>query len=104
LPGCFSKIYLSKHKDKSINIKKDQRFITPASQGTMGYALPASNGSAVFSANKDTICITGDGSLMTNIHDLSVTSYNKLNVKIFLINKRQFLEKTRYLINLQSKN
>jgi len=73
------------------NIKKDQRFITPASQGTMGYALPASNGSAVFSANKDTICITGDGSLMTNIHDLSVTSYNKLNVKIFLINNNGYM-------------
>jgi acetolactate synthase-1/2/3 large subunit len=74
-----------------LNIKKGQRFISPASQGTMGYALPASNGSAVFDKNKNTVCITGDGSLMTNIHDLSVTSYNKLNVKIFLINNKGYM-------------
>jgi acetolactate synthase-1/2/3 large subunit len=74
-----------------LNIKKGQRFITPASQGTMGYALPASNGVAVFNKNKNTVCITGDGSLMTNIHDLSVTSYNKLNVKIFLINNSGYM-------------
>jgi acetolactate synthase-1/2/3 large subunit len=73
------------------NIKKGQRFITPASQGTMGYALPASNGSAAFDRNKNAVCITGDGSLMTNIHDLSVTSYNKLNVKIFLINNNGYM-------------
>ena len=73
------------------NIKKGQRFITPASQGTMGYALSASNGSAAFDRNKNTVCITGDGSLMTNIHDLSVTSYNKLNVKIFLINNNGYM-------------
>jgi acetolactate synthase-1/2/3 large subunit len=74
-----------------LNIKKDQRFITPASQGTMGYALPASNGSAVFGRNKNTVCITGDGSLMTNIHELSVTSYNNLNVKIFVINNSGYM-------------
>jgi acetolactate synthase-1/2/3 large subunit len=28
---------------------------------------------------------------MTNIHDLSVTSYNKLNVKIFLINNQGYM-------------
>jgi acetolactate synthase-1/2/3 large subunit len=75
-----------------LNIKKGQRFITPASQGTMGYALSAANGSAVFNKNKnETICITGDGSIMTNIHDLSVTYYNKLNVKIFIINNSGYM-------------
>ena len=74
-----------------LNLKKRQRFICPASQGTMGYALPASNGSALFDRNKNTVCVTGDGSLMTNIHDLSVTSYNKLNVKIFLINNSGYM-------------
>jgi acetolactate synthase-1/2/3 large subunit len=74
-----------------LNIKKGQRFITPASQGTMGYALPASNGSAIFDRNKNTVCVTGDGSLMTNIHDLSVTSYNNLNVKIFVINNSGYM-------------
>lgn len=51
----------------------------------MGYALSASNGASLANKKNPTICISGDGSLMTNIHDLSVTSKNNLNVKIFVI-------------------
>ena len=77
---------------QAFNIKKNQRYIVPASQGTMGYALSASNGSAVFNKNKiPAVCITGDGSIMTNIHDLSVTSYKKLNVKVFIINNGGYM-------------
>jgi len=77
---------------QALHIKKNQRYIIPASQGTMGYALPASNGSAVYNKNKiPAICVTGDGSLMTNMHDFSVTSYNKLNVKIFIINNGGYM-------------
>ena len=76
---------------QSYRLKKNQRFITPGSHGTMGYALSAANGASVFNNKLNTICITGDGSIMTNIHDLSVTSYNKLNVKIFLINNQGYM-------------
>jgi len=56
----------------------------------MGFALPAANGVATANGSA-TICVTGDGSLMTNVHDLAVTSHNKLNVKIFVLNNEGYL-------------
>jgi acetolactate synthase-1/2/3 large subunit len=76
---------------QTYNLKKNQRFIVPGSHGTMGYALSAASGASVFSKKKNTICITGDGSLMTNIHDLSVISYNHHNVKIFIVNNNGYM-------------
>jgi acetolactate synthase-1/2/3 large subunit len=76
---------------QALNLKKNQRYISPASHGQMGYALSAANGASVFNRKINTVCITGDGSIMTNIHDLSVTSYNKLNVKIFLVNNKGYM-------------
>ena len=75
---------------QSMRIKKDQRYIVCASHGTMGYALSASNGASL---NKkiSSVCITGDGSLMTNLHDLGTTSINKLDVKIFVINNSGYM-------------
>jgi len=76
---------------QSYRLKKNQRYIVPGSHGTMGYALPAASGASIFNKKINTICITGDGSLMTNIHDLSVISHNRLNVKIFLINNNGYM-------------
>lgn len=70
--------------------KEKQRFISSGSLGAMGFALPAANGVATVS-DAATICVTGDGSLMTNIHDLAVTSHYKLNVKIFVLNNDGYL-------------
>ncbi|MBI5890586.1 MAG: thiamine pyrophosphate-binding protein [Nitrosomonadales bacterium] len=70
--------------------KLGQRFISSGSLGAMGFALPASNGVATANGNA-TICVTGDGSLMTNIHDLAVTSHYKLNVKLFVLNNEGYL-------------
>lgn len=67
-----------------------QRFISSGSLGAMGFALPAANGVATANDNA-TICVTGDGSMMTNIHDLAVTSHYKLNVKIFVLNNEGYL-------------
>jgi acetolactate synthase-1/2/3 large subunit len=70
--------------------KEKQRFISSGSLGAMGFALPAANGVATTSEDA-TVCVTGDGSLMTNIHDLAVTSHYKLNVKIFVLNNDGYL-------------
>ncbi len=70
--------------------KQNQRFISSGSLGAMGFALPAANGVATAS-DSTTICVTGDGSLMTNIHDLAVTSHYKLNVKLFVLNNDGYL-------------
>ena len=72
---------------QALRLKKGQRFISSGSMGAMGFALPAANGVAVASAGKmATICVTGDGSLMTNVHELATMSKNHLNVKLFVMN------------------
>ena len=75
---------------QGLRLKQNQRFISSGSLGAMGFALPAANGVATAS-DSATICVTGDGSLMTNIHDLAVTSHYKLNVKIFVMNNEGYL-------------
>jgi len=75
---------------QGFRLKQNQRFISSGSLGAMGFALPAANGVATAS-DSATICVTGDGSLMTNIHDLAVTSFYKMNVKIFVMNNEGYL-------------
>lgn len=75
---------------QGFRLKENQRFISSGSLGAMGFALPAANGVATAS-DSATICVTGDGSLMTNIHDLAVTSHYKLNVKLFVLNNDGYL-------------
>lgn len=75
---------------QGFRLKENQRFISSGSLGAMGFALPAANGVATAS-DSATICVTGDGSLMTNIHDLAVTSQYKLNVKLFVLNNDGYL-------------
>lgn len=75
---------------QGFRVKQNQRFISSGSLGAMGFALPAANGAATAS-EREVICVTGDGSLMTNIHELAVTSFHKLNVKLFIMNNDGYL-------------
>lgn len=71
---------------QAYRVKKNQRIINSGSLGAMGFALPAATGSAVADPEARVICITGDGSLQTNLHELAVIYKNKLNVKVIVIN------------------
>lgn len=71
---------------QAFRVKKNQRVINSGSLGAMGFALPAATGAAVAAPKRKVICVTGDGSLMTNIHELAVIKKNNLNVKIFIVN------------------
>jgi len=57
----------------------------------MGFALPAACGVAFADSNITSVCITGDGSLMTNLHELATVSHYKLNLKIFIINNSGYV-------------
>lgn len=72
-------------------IKEGQRFISSGSLGAMGFALPAACGVAFADPNNMSVCITGDGSLMTNLHELATASHYNLNIKIFIINNNGYL-------------
>ena len=52
----------------------------------MGYGLPATIGAAFGITDRPIIAICGDGGLMMNIQELVTAVYNKLPIKIFLIN------------------
>jgi acetolactate synthase-1/2/3 large subunit len=76
---------------QGFRLKAGQRFISSGSLGAMGFALPAANGAAVAPATGTTVCVTGDGSLMTNIHDLAVTRRHNLDVKLFVLNNDGYM-------------
>lgn len=76
---------------QSIKIKQGQRLIIPGGAANMGYNLPASVGASIGLNKKQVICITGDGSLQTNIHELQTISSHKLPIKIFVLNNKGYL-------------
>jgi acetolactate synthase I/II/III large subunit len=69
---------------QAFRTKKDQRVIISGGLGTMGFALPAASGAASATSQGTVICVTGDGSLQTNVHELGVIQHNQLNVKLFV--------------------
>jgi acetolactate synthase-1/2/3 large subunit len=70
---------------QSIEISKDQVFLTSAGMGAMGYALPAAIG-ACFGLNKPMIVIVGDGCMQINIQELQTVVRNKMPIKIIVLN------------------
>jgi acetolactate synthase I/II/III large subunit len=60
--------------------------ITSGGLGTMGFGLPAAIGAAFGVTDRPVVLFTGDGGLMMNIQELVTAVYNKLPLKIFLIN------------------
>jgi len=69
----------------TVSFKKGQRCIHPSSQGSMGYALPASVG-AHYSHGGDVIAVIGDGSIMMNLQELETIRFLSVPVKIIVVN------------------
>jgi acetolactate synthase-1/2/3 large subunit len=69
----------------TVCFRKGQRCIHPASQGSMGYALPAAVG-AYLACARQTVAVIGDGSIMMNLQELQTIRYYNLPVKIFVVN------------------
>ena len=65
------------------------RCIHPASQGSMGFALPAIVG-AYFSSKKTVVAVIGDGSFMMNLQELQTIRYHKIPAKIFVVNNNAY--------------
>ena len=56
----------------------------------MGYDLPAAIGACIGSGKQTIINLTGEGSLQMNIQELETISFNKLPIKIFVINNEGY--------------
>lgn len=63
--------------------------IHPASQGAMGFALPAAIG-AQYATDKSVVAIIGDGSIMMNLQELQSLRYHNLPIKIVVINNNVY--------------
>jgi acetolactate synthase-1/2/3 large subunit len=71
---------------QALRLGPDQRFLSSGSLGAMGFALPAANGAAATGLAGSVVCVTGDGSLMTNLHELATMKEYNLDLKLFVIN------------------
>ena len=71
-------------------IKPGQRLFTNSGCASMGYGLPAALGAAVAENGRRVICLDGDGSLMMNLQELMTISYNRLNLKLFVLNNNGY--------------
>ena len=71
-------------------VKKGQRYITTGGLSSMGYWC-AGIGSCLANDCKDTIVITGDGSLQMNIQELATIRHNNLPIKLFVLNNNGYL-------------
>lgn len=73
----------------NIRFADGMKCIHPASQGAMGYALPAAIG-AFFASGKPTLAVIGDGSIMMNLQELETIRYHQIPVKILVINNNAY--------------
>mgnify|MGYP001346353708 CR=1 FL=1 len=64
--------------------------IHSASQGAMGFALPASIGAQVSAPDRLVIPIIGDGSIMMNLQELETIRGNNLPIKLLVINNNVY--------------
>lgn len=75
---------------KTIRLKGNQRLFSNEGTAPMGYGLPAAIG-AYYGTKEPVICIEGDGSIMMNLQELETVRYNKIPLKIFIINNLGYL-------------
>ena len=68
-----------------MNVSSPENFLSSGSLGTMGFGLPAAIGAQVSRPTDTIIAVTGDGSFMMNVQELSTIKRFQLPVKILLI-------------------
>jgi len=66
--------------------RRPRTFITSGGLGTMGFGFPAAIGAQVACPECLVIDVAGDGSIQMNIQELATAVYNKLPVKIAILN------------------
>ncbi|MCR4587828.1 MAG: thiamine pyrophosphate-binding protein [Lachnospiraceae bacterium] len=71
-------------------VKKGQQFLTTGGLSSMGYWC-AGIGACIANDRKDTIVITGDGSLQMNLQEFAPIRHNNLPIKTFVLNNNGYL-------------
>ena len=74
----------------AIHVKEHTRLISNSGAASMGYDLPAAIGCCFATGKKNTICLTGDGSIQMNLQELQTIVFHKLPIKIFVVNNQGY--------------
>lgn len=75
---------------QSWKVKRGQKFLTTGGLSSMGYWC-AGIGACMANEKKDTIVITGDGSLQMNIQEFATIKANELPIKTFIFDNNGYL-------------
>lgn len=71
-------------------IKRGQHFLTTGGLSSMGWWV-AGIGACIANNRRNTVVITGDGSLQMNIQEFATIRHNKLPIKTFVFNNNGYL-------------
>ncbi len=71
-------------------VKKGQKYLTTGGLSSMGYWC-AGIGACMACDEKETIVITGDGSLQMNLQEFATIKHNNLPIKVFILNNNGYL-------------
>lgn len=71
-------------------VKKGQKYLTTGGLSSMGYWV-AGIGACMANEKKNTIVITGDGSLQMNLQEFATIKHNNLPIKVFIFNNNGYL-------------
>ena len=73
---------------QSLELNKNQRFLTSGGMGSMGFGLPASIGAVFTKSSSPIVLIAGDGGFQSNIQELQTVAHHNLPIKIVILNNR----------------
>jgi acetolactate synthase-1/2/3 large subunit len=71
-----------------LSVSGGRRWITSGGAGTMGFGLPAALGAQAAAADRQVVCVTGDGSLLMHMQELVTASLEHLPVKVLLLDNQ----------------
>ncbi len=69
--------------------RRPEDHLSSAGLGTMGFGLPAAIGAQVARPDATVVTVSGDGSFMMNVQELTTIKRRKLPVKILLLNNQK---------------
>lgn len=72
-----------------MQFNRPEYFITSGGLGTMGFGTPAAIGAQIGKPKNMVICISGDGSFMMNIQELTTIKRKNLPIKIVLLDNQR---------------
>jgi len=71
---------------QSLELTRNQLFLTSGGMGAMGYSLPAAIGASITLGNVPVVAIAGDGGFQINIQEMQTIVRNRLPIKMVIIN------------------